>query len=131
MVNRAPEQLEEICPRKILYFWKISFAELKHRHKWSMRPFGAKPRIKILPRRPADLRISIKRRGGGTYRIELIRQPFGQRFWVRRDGKVFETPPEATASEIAERIRRWIVAACLLQSPFPVVAFQQVLKRVA
>ena len=61
-------------------------------------------------RKPADLRISIKRRGGRTYRIELIRQPFGQKFWVRRDGKLSQTLPEATASEIADRIRRWIVA---------------------
>lgn len=47
-----------------------------------------------MPRKPADLRISIKRRGGKTHRIELIRQPFGQRFWVRRDGKISETLPE-------------------------------------
>jgi len=63
-----------------------------------------------MPRRPADLRISIKKRGGKTHRIELIRQPFGQKFWVRRDGKLSQTLPEATASEIADRIRRWIVA---------------------
>ncbi len=35
-----------------------------------------------MPRKPADLRISIKRRGGKTHRIELIRQDFGERFWV-------------------------------------------------
>jgi len=63
-----------------------------------------------MPRRPADLRISIKKRGGRTHRIELIRQPFGQKFWVRRDGKLSQALPEATASEIADRIRRWIVA---------------------
>ena len=63
-----------------------------------------------MPRQPADLRISIKRRGGKTHRIELIRQDFGGRFWIRRDGKVSESLPEATASEIADRIRRWIVA---------------------
>jgi hypothetical protein len=62
-----------------------------------------------VPRKPADLRISIKRRGGKTYRIELIRQDVGGRFWVRRDGKLSESLPEATASEIADRIRRWIV----------------------
>ena len=63
-----------------------------------------------MPRKPADLRISIKRRGGKTHRIELIRQDFGERFWVRRDGKLSESLPEATASQIADRIRRWIVA---------------------
>ena len=62
-----------------------------------------------MPRKPADLRISIKKRGGKTYRIELIRQDVGGRFWVRRDGKLSESLPEATASEIADRIRRWIV----------------------
>ena len=62
-----------------------------------------------MPRKPADLRISIQRRGGKTYRIELIRQDVGGRFWVRRDGKLSESLPEATASEIADRIRRWIV----------------------
>ena len=62
-----------------------------------------------MPRKPADLRISLKKRGGSTHRIELIRQPMGQRFWVRRDGKLSEKLPEATASEIADRIRRWIV----------------------
>ncbi len=30
-----------------------------------------------MSRRPADLRISFKKRGGRTHRIELIRQPFG------------------------------------------------------
>jgi hypothetical protein len=34
----------------------------------------------------------------------------GRRFWVRRDGKYSTTVPEATATEIAERIRRWLVA---------------------
>jgi len=53
-----------------------------------------------MPRKPADLRISINGRGGRTHRIELIRQPFGQKFWVRRDGKISEALPEATASEL-------------------------------
>ena len=67
-------------------------------------------RVKIMPRKPADLRISLKRRGGKTYRIELIRQSLSRRFTVRRNGKISETMPEATASQIADRIRQWIVA---------------------
>ena len=62
-----------------------------------------------MPRIPADLRISLKRRGGKTHRIELIRNPFSSRFWVRVDGKNATKLPEATATEIANRIRRWIV----------------------
>ncbi len=63
-----------------------------------------------MPRLPADIRISLKKRGGPTHRIELVRQPAGQRYWVRRDGKYSTKVPEATATQIAEHIRRWLVA---------------------
>ncbi len=63
-----------------------------------------------MPRLPADIRISSKKRGGPTYRIELVRQSVGRRYWVRRDGKYSKKVPEATATQIAERIRRWLVA---------------------
>ena len=63
-----------------------------------------------MPRLPADIRISLKKRGGPTHRIELIRQPVGKRYWIRRDGKDSVKLPEATASQIAERIRRWLVS---------------------
>lgn len=63
-----------------------------------------------MPRLPADMRISLKKRGGPTYRIELIRQRSGKRFWVRRDGVRSTIVPDATATEIAERIRQWILA---------------------
>jgi hypothetical protein len=62
-----------------------------------------------MPRLPADFRISLKRRGGKTHRIELVRNPFNQRFWVRRNGKQSAKLPEATATEIADQIRRWLV----------------------
>ena len=62
-----------------------------------------------MPRLPADFRISLKRRGGKTHRIELVRNPFNQRFWVRRNGKQSLKLPEATATEIADHIRRWLV----------------------
>ncbi len=62
-----------------------------------------------MPRLPADFRISLKRRGGKTHRIELVRNPFNQRFWVRKNGKQSAKLPEATATEIADQIRRWLV----------------------
>ena len=63
-----------------------------------------------MPRLEADIRISLKKRGDHTYRIELIRQPIRRRYWVRRDGKYSTKVREATATQIAERIRRWLVA---------------------
>ena len=70
-----------------------------------------------MPRLPADIRISLKRRGGKTHRIELVRNPFNQRFWVRRNGKQSAKLPEATATEIADHIRRWLVGAMSEQGP--------------
>jgi len=61
-----------------------------------------------MPRLQADFRISLKRRGGKTTRVELVRQVVGQKFWVRRDGKRSEKVPEATATQIADLIRRWL-----------------------
>jgi hypothetical protein len=66
--------------------------------------------VKFVPRISADIRISLKKRGGATHRIELVRQPAGRRYWVRRDGKYSTKVPEATATQIAERIRPWLVA---------------------
>ncbi len=63
-----------------------------------------------MPRLRAEIRISLKKRGGPTHRIGLIRQPVGKRYWVRRDGKDSAKLPEATVSQIAERIRRWLVS---------------------
>ena len=64
-----------------------------------------------MPSLPADIRISLKKQGGPTHRIELIRQPVGQRYWIRRDGKYSTKVPEATATQIAELIRHWLVAS--------------------
>jgi hypothetical protein len=64
--------------------------------------------MKIVPRLKADFRISLKRRGGRTFRVELVRQAAGPRFWVRRDGKRSLKVPEATASQVADLIRRWL-----------------------
>ena len=49
--------------------------------------------------------------GKPTCRIELVQPPVvGRRYWVRRNGKHSTEVPEATATQIAERIRRWLVA---------------------
>ena len=61
-----------------------------------------------MARLPADIRISLKKRGGQTHRIELIRQPVGKRFWIRRDGKSSDKLPVATATQIANELRRWL-----------------------
>ena len=63
-----------------------------------------------MSRQAADIRISLKHSGGKTYRIELIRQPFRRRFWIRCDGRKLKKMPEATETEIAEAIRKWLVA---------------------
>jgi hypothetical protein len=63
-----------------------------------------------MPRLTADIRISLKKRGGPTHRIELIRQPVGKRFWIRHNGKPSTKVPEGTASQIAERIRHWLLS---------------------
>jgi len=59
-------------------------------------------------RPPASIRISLKERGGLTYRIELIRIPFTRRFRIRRNGSKLKKLPEGTATEVAEEIRRWL-----------------------
>ena len=61
-----------------------------------------------MPRPPASIRISLKERGGPTYRIELVRVPFTRRFRVRRNGTKSTKLPEGTATDIAEEIRRWL-----------------------
>ena len=61
-------------------------------------------------RRVADIRISRKRKGGKTHRIELIRPPSVRRYWVVRDRKKSAKLPEATATQIAEAIRKWLAA---------------------
>ena len=61
-----------------------------------------------MPRLRADIRISVKIQGKPTRKLELIRHPFGARYWVRLDGKASTRLPDATATEIADRLRRWI-----------------------
>jgi len=60
-----------------------------------------------MPRRPADISLKC---GAPTHRIERIRHPFGKRYWIRRGGKHSTKLRDATASQIAERIRSWLVA---------------------
>lgn len=64
----------------------------------------------LMPRPKADIRISIKIRGRPTRKLELIRQPIGHKYWIRVDGRPSGKLPHGTPSEIADGIRRWIVA---------------------
>lgn len=63
-----------------------------------------------MPRLPADVRISLKKRGGPTHRIELVQQPVGKRYWIRRDRQDSAELPVATVSQTAERIHRLLVS---------------------
>ena len=47
--------------------------------------------------------------------IELVRNPFNQRFWVPTADKL--KLPEATATEIADQIRRGLVGTLAEQGP--------------
>ncbi len=61
-----------------------------------------------MSRPSASIRISLKERGGPTHRIELVKIPFTKRFRIRRNGTKSAKLPEATATEVAEEIRRWL-----------------------
>lgn len=62
-----------------------------------------------MPRPPASIRISLKARGCPTFRIELVKIPFKKRFQIRRNGSRSKKLPEATATEVAEEVRHWLV----------------------
>ena len=61
-----------------------------------------------MPRTRANIRISLKARGGPTHRIELVRIPFTKRFRIRRNGSKSTKLPVDTATEVAEEIHRWL-----------------------
>ena len=56
-----------------------------------------------MPRLPADICISLTKRGGPTHRIEVVRQPAGRRYGGRREGRYSKKVPEATATQVAHR----------------------------
>ena len=49
-----------------------------------------------MSRPPAGIRISLKERGGPTYRIELLKISFTRRFGIRRNGTKSVKLPEGT-----------------------------------
>ena len=63
-----------------------------------------------MPRPPANIRISLKERGGPAHRIELVKIPFTRRFRIRRNGTKSTKLPEGTATDIADEIRHWLAA---------------------
>ena len=60
--------------------------------------------------RPWFESVSILREDDHATATPLELQSAGRRYWVRRDGKYSTKVPEATATQIAERIRRWLFA---------------------
>ena len=59
-------------------------------------------------RLPADIRISVRIGEQPTHRIELIRQPAGKRYWIRRDGTSSKRMNEATITQVCDKLRRWL-----------------------
>ena len=56
----------------------------------------------------SDVRISV-RIGQKTRKIELIRQPSGDRFWIRIDRRKSAKMDDATITEVTDKLRQWLV----------------------
>ena len=56
-----------------------------------------------------EFRLSIKRRGGRTQKIELIPQYGGKRYLIRVDGKNAEDKTGMTITEFSIHLRKWFV----------------------
>ncbi|MBC7076311.1 MAG: hypothetical protein H5T98_09660 [Syntrophomonadaceae bacterium] len=56
----------------------------------------------------ADIRISVRRGDGATRKIELIALPFGNKYWVRLDGKKSVKTDVTTITEVTHRLREWL-----------------------
>ena len=82
-----------------------------------------------MSRPPASIRISLKKRGGPTHRIELVRIPFTKRFRLRRNGTRSAKLPEGTATEVAEEIRRWLAKQASAPTMIEDVLDRRVLSR--
>jgi hypothetical protein len=68
-----------------------------------------------MPRLPARFRVSVKdHRPGRILRLELIEQPWPSRFLLRVDGRRVQRLPEASVTQVCDRLRRWLTQ---LQSP--------------
>ena len=57
----------------------------------------------------ADIRISVRVGQNKTRKIELIRQPYGEKYWIRIDKRRSKKLDEATVTEVTDKLRRWIV----------------------
>ena len=57
----------------------------------------------------SEIRISVRVGENKTRKIELIHQPYGDKFWVRVDKRRSKNLDEATVTEITDKLRRWIV----------------------
>jgi len=62
-----------------------------------------------MTRPKSDIRISLKNRGGKTTRLNLTELLDGS-WLIRRDGKKATAIPAATSTEVADKVRQWIVS---------------------
>ncbi len=56
----------------------------------------------------SDIRVSVRIGKGKTKRLELIKQPSGEKFWLRVNGKDSRKFEETTITEFTDQLRRWI-----------------------
>lgn len=59
----------------------------------------------------SDIRISVRVGKGKTKRLELIRMPAGEKYWLRVNGKNSKRFEVTTITEFTDQLRRWITRA--------------------
>jgi len=62
-----------------------------------------------MTRPKSDIRISLKNRDGKTTRLNLTELLDGS-WLICRDGKQAQQIPSATSTEVADKIRQWLVS---------------------
>ena len=62
-----------------------------------------------MTRPKSDIRISLKNRDGQTTRLNLTELIDGK-WLIYRDGKQAQQIPAATSTEVADKIRQWLVS---------------------
>lgn len=61
-----------------------------------------------MPTTKADIRISVRRKDGATRKIELVRLPFVDKYWVRLDGVKSKKLEVTTITEVTHKLREWL-----------------------
>ena len=57
----------------------------------------------------SDIRISVRRGDGITQKIELLKLPFPNKYWIRIDGVKSKKTEMTTITEVTHKIREWLV----------------------